>query len=182
MTSTRQPLLLALLGLALAACGGSAGESADYRSDYRPTPSVDPQPTATEYPPAPTPTEDAPTPDPTAPPLVLSDADALEFAQQALEPYALTTFADNYGVDGCERIDDATSRCSTTIAYALNPSNPQACTLEIIVMAVDSKLGPKPWDPAESEEKTFTSSSGTHGDYQYGDTSQCEAAQQASGT
>jgi hypothetical protein len=111
---------------------------------------------------------------------ILSDTDAHEFAAQALEPYALTTFATEYRVDACTRTGDATAQCSTTITYALNPSNPQSCTLEVMVAAVGSNLESKPWDPTEIEEKNLQSPSGAYGDFGYVDTGQCEAASEAS--
>lgn len=139
-------------------------------------------PTATETAPPVVTQQPTPTPElaPTEPPLVLTDDDALEFAGQALEPYALTTFASDYGLDGCQRIDDGTAECTGTITYAIDPSNPQSCTLAIRVWAAPSKLDQTNWDSDELEEKNLTSSSGNHGDHEYVDTSECESAYQAS--
>ena len=110
----------------------------------------------------------------------LSDAAALELADQELGPYAMTTFATAKQVLGCQRIDASTAVCSAQIDYEIIAGNRQSCTVEIVVEATTGKIGSKPGEPGELEQKDFQATDGTYGRPAMGDTSECEAAYAAS--
>jgi hypothetical protein len=120
-----------------------------------------------------------PTPEPTTPPdenPTLSDSAAFELADQAVEPYALATFASAGQVVGCDRIDASSAICIAEITYEIVPGNPQGCAVDISVVATTGKVGSKPWAPDELEQKDLQASDGTLGRPELGDTSECEAA------
>jgi hypothetical protein len=168
-------LALALVVLALAGCGSDssgAGSAPSVPSGAAPNPA----PSA------------APSPAPSAAPsteLVLTDADAFELARVGLEAWALGLGATRYQVDGCSRIDPATAECVTSIEFADNPANPQACTLGIVVVAKDPTVGveePTHLDPTTGFEiEEYALPSGGYGTYEYGDPTACEQAQYDSG-
>ena len=122
---------------------------------------------------------------PTTQALTLPDSDAGRLAGIALDAWALGRTATAYRLDGCSRTDAATTHCTASLQFADNPSNPRSCSLAITVVATNPTVGIKEPTPAapsiDLEIEQYELSNGGYGTYHYGDETECDQAQYASG-